>query len=195
MGLAREISGVVSPFTTLSSVTVITSGKKHVCGSLAVTWRTQPGGRSTELFPLVVILRFSRSLSVPLDLGPLSSELQLEYHGPSGKTRKRGRHTPVGKKRNETEENAKKTWHVGEKEEQKEKERKEVMVTEESGKGRVRGGDEKEKRMEPMERGGERGEDLGGKGGGGEQSLRDRSGCSLFRKLAGETNGAALSWN
>lgn len=195
MGSAREIRGDVSPFTTLSSVIVITSGKKHVCRSLAATWQTQPGGRSTELFPLVVTLRFSHSLSVPLEVGPRSSELQLEYHGPTGKMRKTGRHTPVGRKRNETEENAKKTWHVGEKEEQKEKGRKEVMVTEESGKGRVRGGDEKEKRMEPMERGRERGEDLGGKGGGGEQSLRDRSGCSLFRKLDGATNRAALSWN
>ena len=57
--------------------------------------------------------------------------------GPTGKMRKRGRHTPVGRKRSKREENAKKMWSAGEKEEQKEQEGEEVIVTKESGKGRV----------------------------------------------------------
>ena len=114
-------------------------------GSMAVVCRQPPGRHGLVgaalsafiyLFFLVVTLLHSLFLSVPLELGPHSNKPHLEHHGLPGKMRKRGRHTPVGRKRRE--ENAKKMWSAGEKD-QKEQEGKEVIGTEESGKGRVRG--------------------------------------------------------
>lgn len=86
--------------------------------------------------------------------------------GPTGKKRKRGRHTPVGRKISKREENAKKIWSVGEKT-QKGPEGKEVIVAEESGKGRLSGEEmRRKKRTELMGRRGSR-----RKEGGGEWSL------------------------
>lgn len=98
MGVAYEISRDVFK-------TVFCSGRKHGCGLPAAARQAQPGGGSTERFYLfiflVVTLLYNHSLSVPLELGPHSNKLHLEHHGPPGKMRKRGRHTPVGRKRRE----------------------------------------------------------------------------------------------
>lgn len=87
----------------------------------------------------------------PWNWAPIPTSSTWNIMGPTGKMRKRGRHTPVGRKRSKREENAKKMWSAGEKE-QKEQEGEEVIVTEESGKGRVRVEEmRRKKRTELME--------------------------------------------
>lgn len=148
MGVAYEISRDVSSFKI-----VFCSGGKHGCGLLAAARQARPGGGSTERFffwwsPFCTAIP---SLC-PWNWAPIPTSSTWNIMGPTGKMRKRGRHTPVGRKRSKREENAKKMWSAGEKEEQKEQEGEEVIVTKESGKGRVRGEEiRRKKRTELME--------------------------------------------
>lgn len=100
----------MSPFTTLSSACLSPARRGW--------WLAGSHLAGTEL-SLVAAPQFSHSLSVPWELGPLSSKLHLEHRRLTGKLRKRRRHTQVGRKRKKREESEKR----GEKEEQKENEK------------------------------------------------------------------------
>lgn len=126
---------------------------------------------SAFFFFLVVTLLYSHSLSVPLELGPHSNKLHLEHHG-SNREEEEEREAHSSWEKKKREENAKKMRSVGEKT-QKGPEGKEVIVAEESGKGRLSGEEmRRKKRTELMGRRGS-----WRKEGGGEWSLPD--GASL----------------